>query len=606
MATGHHRIGKRAATRRRYWRGGVVCLCGLLAGVCAGAQGVAYRTELVWEADEAARLILAPHAVEAFEQEEGAPSSILHLRRRAEHQRGFFMQAMRSLGYYAGDVEIEIDPSGAPVLLRYTLRPGARFTIEEVSVLPAEGVAVPGDAVPDPSALPVKAGEPAEAGRVIAAEAALTRLMREAGHPFAEVVRREAVVDHVTRGMRLTFHVDPGPRAAMGGLSIEGLERTRERVVLREMPWEPGDPYALGLIDELQARLYRTDLFSVVRARHADAPDEDGLLPVAVSVSERKHRTLALGLRYYTDDGGGARAQWEDRNLHGLGHRLRLGLDLTNRRQGLGGGYRIPRFRRPDQELGFTFDMARETTDAYESIYFSSEALVERRVTPRLTLGAGLGARISQVDRESGTRTFHFLYTPLRANYDRSNDALNPTSGYRAGVRLTPYANVRDFEDSFVKLEGNVAVYWPLDAEATWVLAARAGAGMLGGASLGAFPEDLRYYAGGGGSVRGYGYQMAGPLRADDSPVGGRSLLETAVEIRYRLSETIGLAAFVDAGTVYNSPFPDFSESLRVGAGAGIRYYTPLGPFRFDVATPVNPRDADSRLQFYLSVGQAF
>lgn len=584
----------------------MLCLSCLLAALPAGAQGVAYRAEVVWEADEATRLILAPHAAEAFEQEEEKPASVLHLRRRAERQRDFFMQAMRSLGYYAGDVEIEIDPSGAPVLLRYTLRPGRRFTIEQVTVLPADGVTAQENAVPGAALLPVKPGDPAEAARVLAAEAALVRLMREAGHPFAEAVQKEAVVDHATFGMRLTFRVDPGPRAAMGELAIEGLERTKERVVLREMPWEPGDPYNPGLVDELQARLYRTDLFSVVRARHADAPDADGLLPVAVSVSERKHRMLALGLRYYTDDGGGARAQWEDRNLHGLGHRLQLGLDLTNRRQGLAGSYRIPRFRRPDQDLRFTFDMAQETTDAYDSIYFGSEALVERRITPRLTLGAGLGARISQVDRDDGKATFHFLYAPLRANYDRSNSAIDPTSGYRVGARLAPYANLRDIEDSFVKLEGNIAAYWPLDAEATWVVATRAGVGMLGGASLGGFPEDLRYYAGGGGSVRGYGYQMAGPLRADDSPVGGRSLLETAVEIRYRLSESIGLAAFVDAGAVYDSSYPDFSEPLRVGAGVGIRYYTPLGPFRFDVATPVNPRDADSRLQFYLSVGQAF
>jgi translocation and assembly module TamA len=142
--------------------------------------------------------------------------------------------------------------------------------------------------------------------------------------------------------------------------------------------------------------------------------------------------------------------------------------------------------------------------------------------------------------------------------------------------------------------------------EDRWVLASRVAIGLMGPAGRDDIPADLRFYSGGGGSLRGYGYQLAGPLDANDNPLGGRSLFEAAVEMRYRASETIGLAAFVDSGTVYDSMFPDFSEELRVGAGVGLRYYTPLGPFRFDVAMPVNGRDADSSFQVYLSIGQAF
>ena len=138
------------------------------------------------------------------------------------------------------------------------------------------------------------------------------------------------------------------------------------------------------------------------------------------------------------------------------------------------------------------------------------------------------------------------------------------------------------------------------------MLAGRTAVGALVGASREDVPADLRFYAGGGGSVRGFGYQLAGELDDDDKPIGGRSLLELSGEVRLRLTETIGVVAFVDAGTVYSSTVPDFSETLRVGAGPGLRYFSPIGPIRLDVGFPLNPRNSDDTCQLYVSLGQAF
>ncbi|HOQ89458.1 MAG TPA: BamA/TamA family outer membrane protein, partial [Candidatus Hydrogenedentes bacterium] len=138
-------------------------------------------------------------------------------------------------------------------------------------------------------------------------------------------------------------------------------------------------------------------------------------------------------------------------------------------------------------------------------------------------------------------------------------------------------------------------------------LAARLRAGIMVGEDFETVPADLRFYAGGGGSVRGYEYQTAGPLDRDEDPLGGRSLLETSVELRRRLTDKIGLVTFVDSGTVYRQGWPDFSEPLRVGAGIGVRYATPMGPLRLDLATPINRRDGvDPAIQVYFGFGQAF
>jgi translocation and assembly module TamA len=138
------------------------------------------------------------------------------------------------------------------------------------------------------------------------------------------------------------------------------------------------------------------------------------------------------------------------------------------------------------------------------------------------------------------------------------------------------------------------------------VLAGRTAVGSIVGEPRSDIPANLRVYAGGGGSVRGFGYQLAGELDDDDKPIGGRSLVELGGEVRVRITESIGVVAFVDAGTVYSSATPDFSETLRVGAGPGLRYFSPIGPLRLDVGFPLNPRDSDDTWQLYISIGQAF
>lgn len=105
--------------------------------------------------------------------------------------------------------------------------------------------------------------------------------------------------------------------------------------------------------------------------------------------------------------------------------------------------------------------------------------------------------------------------------------------------------------------------------------------------------------------MRGYKYQSLGPRDSDDDPLGGKALFEVSVEPRWKISEEWGLVAFLDGGMVYDD-FKDYGRDMRWGAGVGIRYYTVIGPVRFDVATPLNPRDDDDALQFYISIGQSF
>jgi len=134
----------------------------------------------------------------------------------------------------------------------------------------------------------------------------------------------------------------------------------------------------------------------------------------------------------------------------------------------------------------------------------------------------------------------------------------------------------------------------------------RAAAGSLTGENVRNIPASLRFYSGGGGSVRGYKYQSLGPHDRNGDPLGGLSFTDVSLEARFRITESFGIVPFVDGGMVYETTMPDWGRDLSWGVGLGFRYYTLIGPIRLDIATPLQDRDNNKAFQIYLSIGQAF
>ena len=193
---------------------------------------------------------------------------------------------------------------------------------------------------------------------------------------------------------------------------------------------------------------------------------------------------------------------------------------------------------------------------------------------------------------------------PLEYVRDTRDSKLNPTTGTRLALLVEPGYEING-GSTFVKLRAEASAYRALDTEKRFVVAGRVAAGSIYGASLSAIPANRRFYAGGGGSVRGYGYQDIGPVDASGDPTGGLSFVETSGELRIGVTEKIGIVPFVDAGLV--SPNTSFSGSgFKVGAGVGLRYATPFGPLRIDVAVPLNKGPLDPDYGIYAGIGQAF
>jgi translocation and assembly module TamA len=189
---------------------------------------------------------------------------------------------------------------------------------------------------------------------------------------------------------------------------------------------------------------------------------------------------------------------------------------------------------------------------------------------------------------------------------DRSDDPLNPTRGFRIGGRMEPTLLAGKGTVPYLKVQGLGSVYFPFGTRADTVLAGRLRLGSILNGTVGEIPGPQRFYAGGGGSVRGFAYQGVGPRLADNTtPQGGLSLMESSLELRHQLTRTWGVVGFVDAGSVGTTSSPTLKD-LGVGAGLGVRYNLSFGPIRVDVAAPVSGRHGGAPFQVYVSIGQAF
>jgi translocation and assembly module TamA len=271
-------------------------------------------------------------------------------------------------------------------------------------------------------------------------------------------------------------------------------------------------------------------------------------------------------------------------------------------------------FKKRDQLLSGRIGISAEQQNAFDATTFGVGAALARESNiiwqKPWTYSVGAEALVTrQRDRSAPNdpnNTYLILAFPSNVTLDQSDDLLNPSRGFRLTSRISPEFTLRSGTNfNYVKAQFEATAYRPFG---NVVLAGRLHFGAIAGANRGRIAPDRRFYAGGGGSVRGFDFQGVGPKDIDGSPTGGNSLTEAAFEVRYRTNlfgSDIGLVAFVDAGQVYASSLPKFTD-LKVGAGVGLRYFTSFGPVRIDVATPVTRSPGDPRVAFYVSIGQAF
>ena len=584
----------------------------VLAPLAALADDLRYDVEIAGHVDRKVKSDLETIS-ELFKLKDRPPPSEAGLRRRAEGDLERMKRVAESAGYWAAQIEYSIDLEAQPAKVTVRVEQGPLYYYQAVTLIsPAGDIPALVGGTP-PKDLGLELGSPARSAPVLEAEPKIVDRLAQQGHPFGKVVERKVVVDHGTRTMSITYVVDNGPPARFGPTEIDGLKTVKRSFVEHRIAMVRGEPFDSRKVEVTRKALIDSGLFGTVRIDHAAAPDASGEAANTIHLSERLPRTVGGGLNYNTSEGFGAKATWEHRNLFGGGERLRFSADLAQDRLGGVLAYRQPDlFARKEDDFVASAELANDTPVAYSSrherLYMGIEHRLETLKLPKLVLGVGMQLEQGTATEEERqiTQTYTLFGAPLTARYDTTDDLLNPTEGYRAQFSMTPSHGIagRSLDFVFLRLVGSA--YQGLDADNDYVLAGFAALGSVYGEARDTLPADKRLYAGGGGSLRGYGYQLAGPLGPNRKPLGGSSSLELSGEIRIKITETIGIVPFVDIGNVYDRSTPDLGSSLLYDAGIGLRYYTPVGPIRLDVATPLRRRDGDSPFQLYISIGQAF
>jgi translocation and assembly module TamA len=535
------------------------------------------------------------------------------IQRRSESDADLLTEILRSKGYYDAVVEPEIEPQGR--MLRVTLQvdPGVQYKFQSVELPGLEAAGPDAEALRQTFA--VKAGDPVVASDVIAANVALKVALGEEGFALAKIGEQQVTVDHRTHLASLVLPVEPGPVAHFGTIHVSGNPPFSAAHLQNMARWRPGQRFERDKVDDLRRALIATGLVASADVTVVPVPDH-GTVDLDVKLTPAPRHTIAGQFGYGTGEGVKLDASWQDRNFINPEGALTLRGIAGTREQLAAVEFRRSNLGARDRVLDTQLSASHTKFDAYEARTIRLFASVDRisTIIYRKRWTWGVGTELLATDERGifldptvkETRTFLIAALPLSVGYDGSDDLLNPTRGFRMSVHLSPEISAKGISFAYVRAQADGSAYLPI-GDST-VLAGRVRLGKILGADAPSIAPSRRFYAGGGSSVRGYGYQRVGPIDFENDPVGGSTLTEFSLEARFRLKAfggNFGLVPFFDGGSLTNKAVPGFS-GWQFGAGLGLRYYSFFGPIRIDVGTPLNPRPGDSRIAVAVSLGQAF
>ena len=562
-----------------------------------------------------------------------APAGPFALITRAKSDYDRVQTVLQAFGYYQSTVTITIDgtsvndtdlagkldkvPEGQSVEAKIAIVKGPLFRLRKIEVH--------GDLPPGLNAmekLGLKPGQAAVASDILGAGTKLLTVLEEDGYALAKVDTPIATEDAPAQSIDVVFNATTGRRATVGAIRFTGLHDVNEDFVRRRLLLQQGQLYQPSKIDAARQDLLALGVFSGVSVKADDTIAPDGSLPVTFDFQERPGHAVGVTGAYSTDLGASAKVTWSDRNLFGNAEQLNLSAAAT----GLGGtattdlGYNItgqfikPDFPQRDTSLEFDAAALKQSLQAYDQRAFTAGPSLHRKFGPLWTGSIGVTGTREHIVQEKVGSNFTLVGLPITANYDSTgltDPTMDPTHGIRAAFIVTPTESLGHPTSTFAILQVSGSTYLDIG---DWIFGAKPGRsilafrGLIGsvqGASQFELPPDQRFYGGGSATIRGFKYQSVGPLFPDLNPMGGTAIDAGTIEYRQRFFDNFGAAVFVDGGQVSAGNMP-FSGTVRIGTGFGLRYYTPVGPVRLDIALPVNRPPGGDKFEFYIGLGQAF
>ncbi|MTE00740.1 BamA/TamA family outer membrane protein [Paracoccus sp. YIM 132242] len=522
-------------------------------------------------------------------------------------------------GYYSAIINITLDgveaaeiaPLDAPATVGQVVvavQTGPRFRFSRAAIAPlAPRTDLPGE---------YRQGQVAGTGTIRAAATAGVQGWRQVGHAKAEVAGQEITADHVANAVDSRIDLAPGPGVTFGRLNMRGYDRMKPRRLAKIAGLPEGERFDPDEVEDVRKRLRRSGVFSAITLEEAETLNPDGSMDINLTVVEQKPRRIGAGFEISTSDGAMLSAYWMHRNLLGGGERLRvdarvkdMGSDTSGRDEEVTVRIDRPATVTPDTTAYVLTSLARMREEDYDEDTGAIGLGFNHIFSDRFTFDTAVQYQFSRVYDEGGEETdFKVLAFPTSVMWDARDNENNARRGYYLQGDATPFKGF-DGTDSGLRVLGEGRAFHSLGAGDRFTLAGRARIGSVLGSDIEDTPRNYLFFSGGGGTVRGQPYESLGveEIQGPNGPIktGGMSVASLSAEVRFQVRERIGLVAFADYGEVWAEDAWSGTSEGHSGAGIGVRYDTPIGPLRFDVAGPTGG-DTGEGVQLYLGLGQAF
>ncbi|PWB31846.1 hypothetical protein DCO48_15465 [Pseudomonas sp. SDI] len=522
--------------------------------------------------------------------------ALLRFSRSAEEQA---RKAAQALGYYQAQIDSEVLPPAKAEQgprLRLLVDPGEPVHLRDVTVR-IEGPAseLKPFRIPDSAAL--RSGAVLNHGSYEDAKRLIQNQASRYGFFNGRFLRQRLAVDPAAGVADIELVYDSGPRFYLGKVSFDGDTPFDESLLQRMVPFKEGSPYDSELIAELNNALQSSGYFDGVRVDAAPTAAVAQKIPVAVQLKTRKPRTMGLGIGFSTDVGPRGKANWTRHWVNPEGHSYGIETELSVPRQNVGLWYDVPLDPPLTDKLRFAGGYQNEEISGTDT------------VSKLLTLGPEWHSKLPsgwqrvislkwqheeyKLGDDSGLSTL--LMPGISYSYLRSDNRIDPHNGYR--LQFDAQVAKEGLLSDTNLLHGNVLLKGLTTLGQNHRFLGRV---QFGGSATNGYtsvPPSLRFFAGGDQSVRGYDYQSLSPKNSDGDRIGGRYLVAGSAEYQYSIAEKWRLATFVDQGNAFNTfELP----SLKTGVGVGVRWVSPVGPIRLDLAKAL---DDDGGIRLHFSMG---
>nr|WP_281459388.1 autotransporter assembly complex family protein [Pseudomonas sp. P13] len=518
--------------------------------------------------------------------------ALLRFSRGAEEQA---RKAAQALGYYQPQIDSEVEGGKTPRLI-LTIDPGEPVHLRNVTVrIEGPAASLKAFRVPDNAAL--KPGAVLNHGRYEDAKRIIQNQASRYGFFSGRFVSQKLLVDPQAGVADIELVYDSGPRYALGPVSFEGDTPFDEELLQRMVPFKAGEAYDSELIAELNQALQSSGYFEGVRVDAAPTAATDNVIPVAVKLETRKPRTMGLGLGFSTDVGPRAKANWTRHWVNPQGHSYGWEAEVSAPRQNVGLWYDVP------------LDPPLTDKMRYAGGYQYEELSGTDSLSKLLTVGPEWHSKLPsgwqrvvslkwqreeyRLGDDSGLSTL--LMPGVSYSYLRSDNRIDPRNGYR--IQFDTKVAKEGLGSDNNLLYGTAMVKGLTTVFDKHRLLARAQVGGSATNGYKSIPPSLRFFAGGDQSVRGYDYQSLSPENSEGDRIGGRYMVAGSLEYQYSIAQKWRVATFVDQGNSFNSlELP----SLKTGVGVGVRWVSPVGPIRLDLAHAL---DDDGGIRLHFSMG---